>query len=363
MTFKCANIERNIRIEGSNVSGLRILPCCVYQTDNNYKTLQDYRASDEISHLQTATDWPAGCTVCKQQEQLKQTSYRQHANQTLENINGVRYEIFPSNICNLKCVMCSPANSSAFAQEQRIIGIADERYAKEFDISDEIINILDQSNNVESISLIGGEFFLAKSNLTILDFAITKNIPVRVVTNATVILPDHLTKLQQLNSLELQISCDGINEHYEFMRYPARWDNFLSNTHKLITSLPKAKINFHFVVQPLNAKNLIPSLEFLNAFRKPTRITNLVYPAYLSWDILTNDERNDVLVTMKSQLASARMADKQKQQINNIIDSIANSNYSTEQRQIFNNRVGRTMQHRKINLVEVVGLEPTINSV
>lgn len=361
--FKCAAIDKNVRIEGSAITGLRVLPCCVYQTDKNYKSLNEYYSSDEYQQLKEAKEWPAGCSACQKQEQQKQTSYRQHANQSLTGISGKRFEIFPSNICNLKCVMCTPASSSALAKEQHTLGMASEQYTKEFDLSDEVINLLNQVDSIESISLIGGEFFLSKGNLKILDFALEHSLPVRAVTNATLVLPGHLDKLQQLNDLELQISCDGINDYYEFMRYPAKWGTFLDNASKLISALPKAKINFHFVVQPLNVKNLIPSLAFLNTLKKATRVTNLVYPEHLSWIILTDDERTNIVSSMRQQLNEFKLLDKQRIVVQELIDTIQASKYSEIHKEKFNATVKKTLEHRGFNMVEVERFELPTNSV
>jgi hypothetical protein len=259
--------------------------------------------------------------------------------------------------------MCGPASSSALAQEQRVIGIADDQYTKEFDNGDEVMDLLNQATDIESISLIGGEFFLAKSNLRILELAIKRQLPVRAVTNATVILPGHLNMLQQLKNLELQISCDGIHKHYEFMRYPAKWDTFLANTKTLIALLPDAKINFHFVVQPLNAQNLIPSVAFLNTLKKPTRVTNLVQPEHVSWSILTDAERDRITSVMHSQLAEFKLTDRQRSSITDLIETVRCVDYSESQRHKFSDVIGRTMDHRGFDMVEVERFELPTDSV
>ena len=123
MTFHCSAIRNNIRIVGNHDTGTRILPCCVYKTTQNYQTLDEYYSSSEYQSLLTATDWPTGCQRCRVQEQSNQTSYRNQFNHSLASTELVRYEIFPSNICNLKCVMCNSESSSALAQERRQIPI------------------------------------------------------------------------------------------------------------------------------------------------------------------------------------------------------------------------------------------------
>ncbi|MFZ9296589.1 MAG: hypothetical protein ACO259_10335, partial [Bacteroidia bacterium] len=193
-----------------------------------------------------------------------------------------------------------------------------------------------------------GEFFLAKSNLDYLNFAIKNKISVRVVTNATVLLPEHLLALKQQSDLELQISCDGIEDMYEFMRYPGKWEKFKKNAELLITSLPKANINFNFVVQPLNVENLIPSLNELNKFKKKIRITNLLGPSNISWSILTDSEKIKINEIIQEQLnnTSYRITAQQKEFVKNLINTISKSVFDENLRSDFKNSVAKILYAR-----------------
>ena len=345
-TFYCASIHQNIRIEGSNITGLRILPCCVYKTSANYKTLDEYNTSDEISQLKTATTWPAGCSNCKGQEQAGQTSYRMHANSTLKHVTGTRYEIFPSNICNLKCIMCSPVNSTALAQER-----GETELVKEFNITADILQILKQQDNIESISAIGGEFFLSQGNLDVMDFVIAHNIPFRIVTNATVILPQHLERLQRILNLELQISIDGIDDSYDFMRYPATWNKFSHNVKQLLAALPSADINFHFVAQALNIQYLAPTLEWCNQQKHPTRITSLVVPAHLGWSVFTSNEKQSLIDTLTMQSEQYKMTRQQKQWIQDLCNTLTHTEHNAQHRMQCDQKIAETLAKRKISRV------------
>ena len=360
----CKSILKNIWFEGSAAKGLRVLPCCFYKTDNNYRTVEEWYASEEYQSLLTAESWPEGCSTCKRQEELKIKSYRQIGNEALENTVGRRFEMFPSNVCNLKCVMCNARSSSALAREQSSLGIISNQFNKEIDLGEEAVNLMNKYDDISRISLIGGEFFLAKGNVAIIELAVSKKIPVRAVTNATVITPKHFEKLQEAGDLlDLQISCDGINESYELIRYPAKWDSFLVNVKKLIAGLPKARLNFHFVAQPLNALSIVPSLAFFNTLRIPTRMTNLSEPEYLNWSMLTDIEKEKIISTMTSQLTQYKLTSKQINEVKELIDCIKNSVYSIQLREKFNDAVGKTMKHRGVDLVVAVGREPTINTV
>ena len=269
--------------------------------------------SNEIKSLRSADAWPAGCSICKQNEEQGQTSYRHHANEALKNITGVRYEIMPSNVCNLKCVMCSPPYSTALAKEQFSIGIETVDYSRESNSTQQQLSVLRGVNNIESISIIGGEFFLTKGNLEIMDFALERQVPLRIVTNATVILDSHLERLKKLTCLELQISIDGCEQGYEIMRYPASWNVFVRNTQRLIQELPNAEINFHFVAQALNLQQLVPTLDWCNQQRRPTRVTNLVEPAYLGLKVFSSAERQEIICLLHNQLSQHRVTPTQQQ--------------------------------------------------
>ena len=348
--FHCAAIHNNIRVEGDVLRGVRILPCCLYKTDNNYATLAQYHDSEEIQILKKTTEWPAGCQTCQTQENQGQTSHRTHHNVTWPDTtksNGTRVEIFPSNICNLKCLMCSPRLSSALAEERsKIQNIKSS--VNEFDITEDCLDIAREIDDIESISLIGGEFFLARGNLKIMDFAIEKNIPVRVVTNATVILPEHIKKLKQVSKLELQISVDGFDTSYEFMRYPAKWSTFKKNIESITKELHPTRVNFHYVVQVLNVQNLVPTLDYLNLYRIKTRITNLVDPRWLSWVILNIEEKKKIIDVLQQHKDQYAITNSQKYFVENLCQTILASEYDAMARGEFVDTVGKTIKIRKL---------------
>ena len=361
--FYCAAIHHNIRLDTTPDSQVKVLPCCVYKTDKHYQTLEQYYASAEIQELQAASDWPKGCENCQQQEAQGQTSYRNHANAALKNVTGVRYEIMPSNVCNLKCVMCSPPYSTALATERHSIGIESVDLSRETNTSKEQLALLTKDNNIESISAIGGEFFLTKGNLEIMDFVISRNIPFRAVTNATVLLDSHLERLKKISMLELQISIDGRKQGYEIMRYPADWKTFENNVSRLIKELPNASINFHFVAQALNVQQLVPTLDWCNRQRRSTRVTNLVQPKHLNWAVFSEQERNNVIKLLKDQCQRFQITQSQQELVKNLCNTILAVAHDPETRQQFESTVGKLYQHRWPDLTESNSQHPVRNHV
>lgn len=345
-SFRCAAIHHNVRFDTTLNAHVKILPCCVYKTDQTYSTLEEYYSSKEIQQLRSAESWPPGCRVCQQQEEQNQTSYRQHANAALDNIIGVRYELMPSNVCNLKCVMCSPTYSTALAKERYTIGIELTDRSRETNTVSQQLKSLSTVDNIESISIIGGEFFLTKGNLEIMDFVLANQIPLRIVTNATVLLASHLDRLKLIKDLELQISVDGYKEGYEIMRYPATWDKFSENVDKLIQQLPQAKINFHFVAQALNLQQLVPTLDWCNRQRRPTRVTNLVVPEHLGWQVFSEQDRIKVIRTLRDQCTQYQITVSQKQLVEKLCDTISLILQDPELRKKFESTIREIYEHR-----------------
>lgn len=345
-SFRCAAIHHNVRFDTTPGARIKILPCCVYKTDQHYATLDEYYASEEIQQLRSAATWPTGCTVCQQQEEQNQTSYRQHANAALSNITGVRYELMPSNVCNLKCVMCSPTYSTALAKERHTVGIESTDLSRETNTVSQQLELLSTVNNIESISIIGGEFFLTKGNLEIMDFVIANQIPLRIVTNATVLLASHLDRLKLIKDLELQISVDGHKEGYEIMRYPATWDNFAENVKTLIQQLPQAKINFHFVAQVLNLQQLVPTLDWCNRQRRPTRVTNLIKPAHLGWQVFFEQERVNAVHALQHQCTQYQITTSQKQLVEKLCSTILSIPQDVALRKKFESTIRAIYEHR-----------------
>lgn len=316
--FYCAAIDKNLHIDGSNAYGVRLRPCCNYIPNKIYSNYTEYKSSKEIKEIEQATDWPRGCSFCKNAEMKNHISPRQLANESLKDVGDVRYELFPSNVCNLKCLMCDPKLSTALAAEQHKLKIIDETYLKEYDQFSEMLEIVSTGPKADSISIIGGEFFLTKNNIEAMDYAIDKQIPLRVVTNATILLDAHLEKLRQIPKLELQISCDGVESGYEFMRYPAKWDTFKNNSQELISTLKGQSINIHFVLQALNAMYLIPTFDYFNKLKTKVRITTLNEPYWLTFSILTDSEKSELISLLDKQLNIYKLAKPQIEIVNKL---------------------------------------------
>ena len=344
MTFHCSALNSNIRIDVHSGQPT-YKPCCDIKQFNEYTDLESYLSSNELASLKTSTTFPVNCKSCELQESQNQTSLRLQFENRFKNANGInQIEIMPNDTCNLKCFMCGPTNSSSLAQEYVSLGWLNSY--RSTDISDNVISLINKLDSLETIGIIGGEFFLAKSNIAIMEAALENNIEeFRVVTNCTILLEKHLELLSKFKKLELQISLDGYADNYEFMRYPAKWENINDNIKRIIAAVGRDKIKFQSVVQPLNIQHITGLLQITNRYVVPHRLKNLVLPSWLSWSILDNNEKQ-----LLSNLEFSKLPLNQIDQLNDIIISMNSVEFNQINRQIFIEKMSSLLRHRQIDV-------------
>lgn len=353
MNKYCSQPFNNIRIEvtGDNVTHYK--PCCHYKSARNFSNVKSYLESEELKNLQhhllTQPELPSGCQYCKEAEAHGNKystrllhSYAEPISETkIENL-----EINPGNICNLKCVMCNPLSSSALSSEQVKLGWIKKHVVTEQD--EEMLSILNQFDSLKCVSIIGGEFFLSKMNLEILDQLIDKKLEVKLTTNATELTSAHLEKLKKIHKLELTVSIDGTGSIYEFIRYPALWDTVNANINNLKKILPQASLAINTVVQPLNIQFVDELIHYANQLRVGLRFNLLIVPQWLGWNILTQDESLLLVNHLEQKLLSARMSRLQRESVEKFMQHLAQSKFDPELRALFVKKMSAVLALRKI---------------
>lgn len=166
-----------------------------------------------------------------------------------------------SNICNFKCVMCTPYSSSRIGAERTqyqdkfnaipfvrdISGSYDPAWPEK-----ELFQKLlaDTAPNVKSMELKGGEPLLIKNLINII-----KSIPnkeesvIALTTNGSVeIDDDFLKELSKFKSLWFFVSVDGIGELGEYIRYGSHWPQ-VDSTVKKVSQLKNCTFRLSVVLQ------------------------------------------------------------------------------------------------------------------
>ena len=194
----------------------------------------------EAREVMLAGKMPVECGHCTSLEEANCRSPRQDYLERFtfeeKSVPVIKYlDLTVDNDCNLECVMCSPLYSRKLHSF----------YEKELKISAEKNWVTSLTNedisglipNLEQVTLTGGEPFLSKRSVDIIRHIATSGraheIVLRVFTNLSHLPVELLKDLNAFKKLELILSIDSVEDNYELMRFPAKWNNLLQNIEKI----------------------------------------------------------------------------------------------------------------------------------
>lgn len=180
-----------------------------------------------------------------------------------------------SNLCNLKCKMCHPDATNQLIEEYINFG---ESY-KEIDLNkwtfDALYNTLETvSPSIEEILVTGGEPLLNKDFLKYIDYLVekdyAKNIKLVFHTNLTIMPSKFLERFGKFKHTQIHISIDGVDETYEYIRYPGKWKVIEKNINKLVDYIKNSNnigAEAHVVFQSYNMHNICDLIKYFNQFK------------------------------------------------------------------------------------------------
>lgn len=285
--------------------------CCVskgFKSKPNVNT-QDldtiYNSKDFISLRQSLTSnkKPSICNVCWEQEAVNVKSHRlRHLEENSNSIDTdtveVQFEdidIRFSNLCNLKCVMCSP-ESSHLHNNGVIVKIKDG-------FLDELKPKL---KNLKRIYFAGGEPLIMDEHYEILDHLskVNNNVKISYSTNLQIIEKGKYKVLELWSRFKeppyVAVSCDGLYELGEKIRVGFSTDKFITN----IKLLEKNKIPLiiSYTVGTYNALEIplfIKQIKQLGIKSKITFQNYVQYPFKFSIQSLDNKVKQQVVNNLK----------------------------------------------------------------
>ncbi|GIV33321.1 MAG: hypothetical protein KatS3mg031_0856 [Chitinophagales bacterium] len=184
-----------------------------------------------------------GCAECWRMQKMGLRSMRYDSyqygiseEQVANPVNPTRIEINSSNVCNLKCRICTPTASSKWIKEGK------DLYAWNQKIHDNLNGknleqIKRWAPNLTELCFFGGEPLLSEENLILLDYLIregyAKNIALLFNTNGTVFNEEIEARLLPFKRVRFHFSIDDIGKRFEYQRYGASWKTVEENLHKV----------------------------------------------------------------------------------------------------------------------------------
>ena len=362
-----------------------VQPCCLMQRnthrlkDANGKVLtineklSDSWNSNEMKFIRTemvSGNKLVGCNVCYLQESSGRTSNRQYANSEWSNKLGDKHmfelvdkavltggeldyslaylDLRLGNLCNLKCRMCSPFNSSQIAKEHIELEKKDPEYkavwAKSFGFFDKRINevqswferdflwdqIINLIPSLKKVYMTGGEPTLIQNNFKFMEECIRKgrrDIILFFNTNCTNVNKKFTSLIGQFGRVNINASIDGVGSVNDYIRSPSHWEQINGNVETL-AQMPNVHLGITPTVQVYNVFNLVDTLKWVDQlnskYKKSIFVDFLinVHPVHLSVTILPDSIRNKVandLIEYKNTYLNSRSPELTVNSVNGII--------------------------------------------
>jgi len=178
------------------------------------------------------------------------------------------------NTCNLKCIMCSPHDSSQWViDHKKVYPIFQSPLIKKQMGWDKKLHnnfwhenpefwreVFDQIPNIKQLYFAGGEPLMIREHKMFLEEIIkrgyAKQISLRYNTNGILVDNDIIAIWEQFKKVKVGISLDGIQERGHYIRYPLDWKTVEANLVKLDSAADNIQTQVACAVQILNIKHI-----------------------------------------------------------------------------------------------------------
>jgi len=259
------NVCANMDLRNSNISE---------------ETPASFFSSNKVKNLQSSLlrgEQRSECNLCTYQEKRSGHSHRtqqnkyyniknNQTNEYYEKIikklridklkNPLYFEFYVSNLCNQKCLTCSETLSSVFHEENKELGVSQNKNANYTKLDKTKLQALESAitDDLLCLDLVGGEILLVpevKEILSKVDRERARRITLKIQTNGTII-PDQDWNdiIKKFKSTKINVGIPAFGEDISYVGYPADWKKILAT----IKHFEKHQIQFeiHTVVSNLN---------------------------------------------------------------------------------------------------------------
>ncbi len=243
-----------------------------------YKNLGDFKTNQEYQKIRakmlSGIELPEHCQSCYSLEQNGILSARQQetvewanrlnlaSTDDLNKIeNPVYYEVRASNVCNLKCRTCSPADSNLIHQEYKHLNLVPIDSKKleytNFDLVD--------FTNLHKLYVAGGEPTAMIEFDAFLDKCIKQNntnFELLINTNGVRFSEKFKQQINCFSNVSFIFSIDGLESLNYYIRFPANWNKIFKNAKWVNEN--KHWLSFNVTVSIYNVANLYELFEFFD---------------------------------------------------------------------------------------------------
>lgn len=239
-------------------------PCCFY---DGKVDMFDKAAFQKLHETLTRqTDWTDACSWCKDQEDKGLRSPRNFSlessmlglNTADEPDELTSLEIQTDSDCNGACLICSPAHSTTWQKyaNPKSIPIKEDDPASQR--LERIKEIYDFSKLKKMGFANGGETLKSETHLKYLreikKAGNLSNVMLIYTTNGSIRPNEETLELwHSAKQINLMISIDGIEDHFNYLRWPLQWHQVTANMKFLLDlPLPQLHMTFSYTATPFS---------------------------------------------------------------------------------------------------------------
>lgn len=280
-------------------------PCCWFKAGIAAESMAEYR--NKLGQLDIATN----CAHCIKQESNGATwSHRHLFNNPREFVLGVCFD----NVCNLKCVTCSPIHSSQLIGEWEDLDLLRGKYDKKYYIKlgkqapNKIEFIKDVLNNSDfdilKLEIFGGEPLINPLIFRFIDWIAEQKYAsqtfLSITSNSTTYTPKLEEYADKFHQVALQLSIDGIEDTFEYLRYGTNWNESVDVINRYYETLRKKdnfSLAFNYTLSWMNSMHFVDFYNWAhtNYPNIQLHLTKLEGPEWYSVNLLSFEQRQNLV--------------------------------------------------------------------
>jgi MoaA/NifB/PqqE/SkfB family radical SAM enzyme len=363
----------------------RARPCCKYKVgDADWQAdvpklpnvnIEQLWNQEEFKNLRADflnNKKPSGCKACWNEEAAGIPSMRltrekggkEHPYATFFNhipkVSPKTLDLKLSNLCNLKCRICTPFLSSQWIKEVKDLEIRDMgdinsftgNSKEKFSANPDNEKILKQwAPTIDFLEFYGGEPLMQQEHDKILDimslYGNPANTSLYYNTNSSICNENFFKLWKKFKQVVINFSVDDIEKRFEYERKNAKWQESLENIEKYRELSNQYGVNMEIrIYTTVGILNVFYLKEFFEEIKKlgVKIVLNMVhYPHYYAITILPDEIKNII----KSKLESIDVEDMlhpTSPSIQNIINFMFGNNTNLDLLKVF---FDKTYKHDK----------------
>lgn len=176
--------------------------------------------------------------------------------------------------CNLKCIMCSPHDSSQWVADHKKVFplFKHESVKSQMQWSRKDFNNFWHENpdfwkemyaqipNLKQVYFAGGEPLMIREHKQFLEEIIRQGyadkILIRYNTNGLLLSEDIIDLWSKFKKVKVGFSIDAVGDRNYYIRYPSEWNTIVQNLHRLDNTPSNIQVSIATAIQILNIKHL-----------------------------------------------------------------------------------------------------------